>query len=101
MAVKSWYKSKVTESVLSPFLTLVNITVKKNRIPKMTETVPAPQAGEYVAFVSHLECGFGTPSSLFFRRFYAFYRIKPSDLGPHSIQQIAVFVAFCESYLGC
>jgi hypothetical protein len=33
--------------------------------------------------------------------FCAFYRIKPSDLGPHNIQQIAVFVAFCESYLGC
>jgi hypothetical protein len=42
MAVKSWDKSKVTESVLSPFLTLENITVKNYRIPKMKEMVPAP-----------------------------------------------------------
>jgi hypothetical protein len=38
---------------------------------------------------------------LFFRRFLAFYNIKNTDLGPHSIQQLAIFVAFCESYLGC
>jgi hypothetical protein len=47
------------------------------------------EAGVYVIFVSHLEHGFGIPSSLFFWHFRAFYRIKPSDLGPHSIQQIA------------
>ena len=27
--------------------------------------------------------------------------IKPSNLGPHSIEQLAIFVAFCECYLGC
>jgi hypothetical protein len=67
----------------------------------VTETTSEPEAGEYVTFVSHLEHGFGIPFSLFFRCFCAFYRIKPSDLGPHSIQQIDVFVAFRESYLGC
>jgi hypothetical protein len=100
MASKSWEKSKVTEGVLSPFVMMGSITVKNYRIHKATEKVPAPQAGEYVTFISHLERGFVTPS-LFFRRFCVFYRIKPSDLGPHSIQQIAGFVALCERYLGC
>jgi hypothetical protein len=31
----------------------------------------------------------------------AFYGIKISDLGPHSVQQIAFFTALCEGYLGC
>jgi hypothetical protein len=30
-----------------------------------------------------------------------YYAIKPSDLGPHSIEQLAIFVTFCECYLGC
>ena len=38
---------------------------------------------------------------LFFRRFCAYYAIKPSDLGLHSIEHLAIFVAFCECYLGC
>ena len=38
---------------------------------------------------------------MFFRRFCAYYGIQPSDLGPHSIEQLAIFVAFCECYLGC
>jgi hypothetical protein len=41
------------------------------------------------------------PSSSFFHHFLAFYGIKLSDLGPHSIQQIAFFVTLCEGYLGC
>jgi hypothetical protein len=100
-ATGSWGKSKVTEALLSPFLLQGNIIARNYRIPKTIEMEPAPQASEYVTFISHLERGFGTPSSLFFRRLCAFYQIKSSDLGPHSIQQIAVFVAFCESYLGC
>ncbi|XP_051202273.1 uncharacterized protein [Lolium perenne] len=31
----------------------------------------------------------------------SFYNIKVSDLGPHSVQQISLFVALCECYLGC
>ena len=34
------------------------------------------------------------------RHFLAYYAIKMSDLGPHNIEQLATFVAFCESYLG-
>jgi hypothetical protein len=101
VATRSWDKSTVTEAVLSLSLQQGNITARNYRIPKGTETEPSPWAGEYITFVSHLERRFGTHSSLFFRRFYAFYRIKPSDLGPHRIQQIAIFVAFYESYLGC
>jgi hypothetical protein len=90
-------KSKATEAILSPFLVQGNITARNYRISEATEIEPAPQASEYMTFISHLERAFGILSSLFFRRFCAFYRIQPSDLGSHNIQQIAVFVAFCKS----
>jgi hypothetical protein len=59
VATKSWEKSKVTEGVLSPFVTQGNMTIQNYRIPKATKTVPTPQVGEYVTFVSHLEQGSG------------------------------------------
>ena len=65
------------------------------------ETEPVANPGEYVVFLSFLERGLAFPSSLFFRRFLAYYCIKLSDLGPHSVQKIALFMAFCEGYLGC
>jgi hypothetical protein len=52
-------------------------------------------------FFSFLDRGLAFPTSSFFRQFFAFYGIKISDLGPHSIQQISFFVTLCEGYLGC
>ena len=71
------------------------------RAPTTTELAPSPKDDEFTVFTSQLERGLGLPTSKFFRRFLAFCAIKSSDLGPHIIEQIAVFVAFCECYLGC
>jgi hypothetical protein len=54
-----------------------------------------------VLFLSFLDRGFALPSSDFIRQLLAFYGIKICDLGPHSVQQISLFVALCECYLGC
>jgi hypothetical protein len=35
------------------------------------------------------------------RQLLAFYNIKVSDLGQHNVQQVSLFVALCECYLGC
>ncbi|KAK1602290.1 hypothetical protein QYE76_008139 [Lolium multiflorum] len=51
--------------------------------------------------MSFLDRGFALPTSDFLRQLLAFYSIKVSDLGPHSVQQISLFVALCECYLGC
>jgi hypothetical protein len=51
--------------------------------------------------MSFLDRGFALPTSDFLRQLLAFYNIKISDLGPHNVQQIALFVALCECYLGC
>ena len=88
----AWTKSKVTAASLAPFVTAQLLTAGNYRVPG-DEVIPTPRPGEYVTFISHLERGFGVPSSRFFRRFLRFYNIKNTDLGPHSIQMIAIFVA--------
>ena len=70
------------------------------RIPSNKE-IPAPRLGEFFVFLSYLDRGLSFPTSHFLQRFLAFYNIKLTDLGPHNIQQISLFVAFCEFYLGC
>ncbi|KAM0911980.1 hypothetical protein ACQ4PT_013105 [Festuca glaucescens] len=65
------------------------------------EEIPLPEKGEFVVFVSFLERGLSFPTSQFLRRLLSYYNIQISDLGPHSIQQISLFVALCEGYLGC
>ncbi|KAK1641869.1 hypothetical protein QYE76_059674 [Lolium multiflorum] len=75
MAAKGWGKLKVTRESLLPYVA----------------------AGIIPYF---LDRGFALPTSDFLRQLLAFYNIKISDLGPHSVQQIALFVALCECYLG-
>ena len=89
--------------MLLPYISQGVIPEAKNnrwRIPGSEES-PAPRRGEFVVFLSFLDRGLSFPSSLFLRKFLAFYNIKLTALGPHSLQQISLFVVLCECYLGC
>ncbi|KAK1628284.1 hypothetical protein QYE76_002599 [Lolium multiflorum] len=103
MAAKGWGKSKVTKEALIPYVAAGIIPEFKRerwRVPAANEE-PLPRPGEFVLFLSFLDRGLALPSSDFFRQLLSFYNIKVSDLGPHSVQQIVLFVALCECYLGC
>ncbi|KAK1605028.1 hypothetical protein QYE76_028701 [Lolium multiflorum] len=104
MAAKGWGKSKVTRESLLPYIAAGIIPEFKQerwRVPAVNELEPHPRPGEFVFFLSFLDRGFALPTSDFLRQLLAFYNIKISDLGPHNIQHIALFVALCECYLGC
>jgi hypothetical protein len=101
LLTEPWGRSKCTRAQLASFEEAGILRAGCWRIPAAGETTPNPREREFVCFTSHLERGLGFPTSLFFRRFCAYYGIQPSDLGPHSIEQLAIFVAFCECYLGC
>src|SRR5215216_5679263 len=100
-STEPWGRSKCTRALLASFEEAGILRAGRWRIPAAGEVTPDLREGEFICFTSHLERGLGFPTSLFFRRFCAFYGIQPSDLGPHSIEQLAIFVAFCECYLGC
>ena len=99
----AWCASKCTAESLLPYISsgiIPELGATRWRIPG-EETEPNPLPGEYVVFLCFLDRGLAFPSSLFFWRFLAYYRIMASDLGPHSIQQLALFVVVCEGFLGC
>ncbi|KAK1685170.1 hypothetical protein QYE76_046018 [Lolium multiflorum] len=101
MAAKGWGKSKVTRESLLPYVAsgvIPEFKLERWRVPPANEVEPLPR---FVIFLSFLDRGFALPTSDFLRQLLAFYSIKVSDLGPHSVQQISLFVALCECYLGC
>jgi hypothetical protein len=104
MAAKGWGKSKVTRESLLPYVAsgiIPEFKQERWQVPAANEVEPLPRPGEFVIFLSFLDRGFALPTSDFLRQLLAFYNIKVSDLGPHSVQQISLFVALCECYLGC
>jgi hypothetical protein len=103
MAAKGWGKSKVTRESLLPYIAAGIIPEFKHercRVPAANEVEPRPRPGEFVIFMNFLDRGFALPTSNFLQQLLAFYSIKIFDLGPHNVQQIALFVALCECYLG-
>ena len=102
-AHSGWCKSTCKAEHLLPFCNSKILPEKAEnqwRIPGV-EGWPMPRRGEFVVFTSFLERGLSFPTSRFLRQFLSFYRIKISDLGPHSVQQIAFFMTLCEGFLGC
>ena len=102
-AHSGWCRSTCKAEHLRPFCNSKVIPEKKEnswRLPG-AEQWPMPTKGEFVVFTSFLERGLSFPTSRFLRQFLNFYRIKISDLGPHSVQQIAFFMTLCEGFLGC
>src|SRR4051812_12734664 len=100
-STEPWGKSKCTRAQLASFEEAGILRARRWRIPAAREVTPDPREGEFICFASDLERGLGFPTSLFFRRFCAYYGIQPSDLGPHSTEKLAIFMAFCECYMGC
>jgi hypothetical protein len=104
MAARGWGKSKVTRESLLPYVAsrvIPEFKQERWRVSAPNEVEPLPRPGEFVLFLIFLDRGFVVPSSDFIRQLLAFYSIKICDLGPHSVQQISLFVALCVCYLGC
>src|SRR3954470_18763890 len=87
-STEPWGRSKCTRALLASFEEAGILCAGRWRIPAAGEVTPNPREREFICFTSHLERGLGFPTSLFFRRFCAYYGIQPSDLGPHSIEQL-------------
>ena len=57
-------------------------------------------AGEFVLFVSYLFCGLALPISPLFLLLLEEFGLQLQHLTPHSILQVAIFVHFCEMFVG-
>jgi hypothetical protein len=67
-----------------------------------TDTIPLGDlaAGEFVLFVSYLFCELALPISPFFLLLEEEFGLQLQHLTPHSILQVAIFVHFCEVFVG-
>jgi hypothetical protein len=64
------------------------------------ESVSRLPRGYIVSFIAFHECGFAVPVGRFIRAVLFEYGLQLQHLNPNSIQQMVVFEALCEGYLG-
>jgi hypothetical protein len=64
------------------------------------ESVSCPPKGFVVSFMAFHECGFFVPAERFIRGVLFEYGLQHLHLNLNSIQQMVVFEAMCEGYLG-
>jgi hypothetical protein len=65
------------------------------------ESLLRPPRGYVVSFVAFHERGFSVPAGRFFRGvLFEYGLVQLQHLNPNSLQQMAVFEAMCEEYLG-
>jgi hypothetical protein len=67
------------------------------RLP-VGETVPAPEPGERVIFISHFERGFGLPVSDFFQDFLDTYDLQPHHTSANAVMILSAFAALCKGF---
>jgi hypothetical protein len=56
--------------------------------------------GEFILFVSYISCGLALPISPYFLLLLEEFGLQLQHLTPHSILQAAIFVHFCEMFMG-
>jgi hypothetical protein len=68
--------------------------------PSFRELLPMENMDEIISFYHFSERGLALPSCSFFRGLLYFYGLELHHLNPNSICHIAIFIHFCEAFLG-
>jgi hypothetical protein len=68
--------------------------------PSFREPIPMENVDEIVTFYNFAERGLALPSCSFFRGLLYYYGLELHYLNPNSICHIAIFIHFCEAFLG-
>jgi hypothetical protein len=68
--------------------------------PSFRELLPMENMDEIISFYYFSERGLALPSCSFFRGLLYFYGLELHHLNPNSICHIAIYIHFCEAFLG-
>jgi hypothetical protein len=68
--------------------------------PSFREPFPMENIDEIITFYHFAERGLALPSCSFFRGLLYFYGLELHHLNPNSIYHIAIFIHFCDAFLG-
>jgi hypothetical protein len=98
-----WKKSKAKTEYLLALLNSGFIREKEVDMWRAAAGDPYPMEkseDEIPMFARFAECGLALPASDFFKGLMGYYGVKYLNLNPNSIFHTAVFVHFCEAFLG-
>jgi hypothetical protein len=68
--------------------------------PSFRQLLPMENVDEIISFYHFSERGLALPTCSFFRGLLYFYGLELHHLNPNSICHIAIFIHFCEAFLG-
>ena len=94
-----WAKSLVSEKDINELKDQGLLDGMEYQVPG-DEEVPNPPEGWRVIFLSFLFRGLSLPAHEFLRGLLFVYGVQVWQLTPNAILHIAVFITFCECYLG-
>jgi hypothetical protein len=97
-----WTYSKCFNNELLNFVS-EGLLQEKNLVnwrPSFCELLPMENVDEIILFYHFSEWGLALPSCSFFRGLLYFYGLELYHLNPNSICHIAIFIHFCEAFLG-
>jgi hypothetical protein len=100
---REWKKSKAKTEDLLALLNSVFLREKEVDMWRAAARDPYPMEknpDEIPMFARFAECGLSLPASDFFKRLMGYYGIEYLNLNPNGIFHTAVFVHFCEAFLG-
>jgi hypothetical protein len=97
-----WTHSKCSNNDLKKLVSKGLLQDKSlvNWRPSFHEPFPMENVDEIVTFYHFAEWGLALPSCSFFRGLLYFYGLELHHLNPNSICHIAIFIHFCEAFLG-
>jgi hypothetical protein len=97
-----WTYSKWSNNVLLNLVSEGLLQEKSlvNWQPSFRELLPMENVDEILSFYHFSERGLALPSCSFFRGLLSFYGLELHHLNPNSICHIAIFIHFCEAFLG-
>jgi hypothetical protein len=95
-----WTTSKISEADLTKANAKGFLVASVEIIITGTETIPQPQEGYWVMFLTFLLRGFSLPAHEFLCGLLFVYGVQLHQLTPNSILHIACFVTLCVAFLG-
>jgi len=100
MSAGEWLPSVVTREMLKVYQDSGMIPRRGCRAPSPGEEQPAPQEGERVLLLSHIDRGFSLPPHPFLLDFLAFTGSQLHHIVPNTITLLASFFTLCEGFIG-
>ena len=99
---EEWAWSVSNETTLNALVVddMLPDRVKVGWHPVFGEEFPTPHSDDLVVFEDYFYRGFGVPIHPFLHGLIDYYNISLCNLSLNSILHVAIFINFCEAYLG-